>query len=247
MRIKLSQEHSTLPLAEIRALLEAEFPASKYSFSVCGNDVHLSDEFSAEMLKKRLAYALEINGIELEQGFSQRVGGKRPFSHPVTLDPKLARCMVNLSRVKRGQTLLDPFCGTGGILIEAGLMGCKPIGVDISKEMIQGCGKNLEYYNVFGAKLIQADFFETDIETDAIATDPPYGKSTSLKEPLEEFYEKVLGKISGMSHEYSCVAAPSEIDLKTLATNIGFKVVEEHVYYLNKDVSKRIVVVRKQL
>ena len=38
--------------------------------------------------------------------------------------------------MKQGQTLLDPFCGFGTILHEAGLQGIKIIGNDIEKEMI---------------------------------------------------------------------------------------------------------------
>ncbi len=45
------------------------------------------------------------------------------------MSPKLARCMVNLTGVKENDLVLDPFCGTGGILIEAGIMGARVIGV----------------------------------------------------------------------------------------------------------------------
>ncbi len=41
----------------------------------------------------------------------------RPFSLPISLHPKLARALVNLARVPMGGVLLDPFCGTGGILL----------------------------------------------------------------------------------------------------------------------------------
>ena len=57
---------------------------------------------------------------------------KRPFFYPGSMSPKLARCMVNLSRVNSGDLVLDPFCGTGGILIEAGLIGCKVAGSDVN-------------------------------------------------------------------------------------------------------------------
>ena len=60
---------------------------------------------------------------------------KRPFFYPGSMSPKLARCMVNLSRVNENDLVLDPFCGTGGILIEAGLIGCKVAGSDINWKM----------------------------------------------------------------------------------------------------------------
>ena len=48
--------------------------------------------------------------------FEEMKPHKRPFFHPGCMSPKLARCMANLARVKEGDTVLDPFCGTGGIL-----------------------------------------------------------------------------------------------------------------------------------
>ncbi|MDY6768561.1 MAG: hypothetical protein SVW02_00425, partial [Candidatus Nanohaloarchaea archaeon] len=60
---------------------------------------------------------------EVDRGqFEARQNQFRPFSAPVTIHPRLARALVNLSQVERGGSVLDPFCGTGGILLEAGLI-----------------------------------------------------------------------------------------------------------------------------
>ena len=73
-----------------------------------------------------------IERIKLnKKHFEESKPHKRPFFYPGSMNPKLARCMVNLSRIHEGELLLDPFCGTGGILIEAGLIGCKVVGSDI--------------------------------------------------------------------------------------------------------------------
>jgi Predicted DNA modification methylase len=92
------------------------------------------------------AYVLEDEIIlgrleqEIDRGkFDQRKNQDRPFSSPVSLDPKLARTLVNLSGIRPGEHLLDPFCGTGGILIEAGLCGVGIAGTDIDEEMVEGC------------------------------------------------------------------------------------------------------------
>jgi len=45
--------------------------------------------------------------------------------------------MVNLSGARR--EVLDPFCGTGGVLIEAGLIGLEVYGFDIQQSMVEGC------------------------------------------------------------------------------------------------------------
>ena len=80
--------------------------------------------------------------------FEQRKAHLRPELHPTSLHPKLARAMVNISRIKKSQVILDPFMGSGGILIEAGLIGCKIIGNDIDRKMIEK-GRTLdEIYDI---------------------------------------------------------------------------------------------------
>jgi|AntRauTorcE11897_2_1112592.scaffolds.fasta_scaffold00031_92 tRNA (guanine10-N2)-dimethyltransferase len=64
------------------------------------------------------------------------------------LPPKLAQTLVNLSGVSStavGKTLLDPFCGTGVTLIEAGLMGFTLLGSDIEQRMIDYTEENLKW------------------------------------------------------------------------------------------------------
>ena len=90
-----------------------------------------------------------IERIKLnKKHFEESKPHKRPFFYPGSMNPKLARCMVNLSRIKEGELLLDPFCGTGGILIEAGLIGCKVVGSDIYWKMQNGTAINLDYYGI---------------------------------------------------------------------------------------------------
>ena len=44
--------------------------------------------------------------------FEERKVQNRPFFSPISLHPKLACALVNLSSIKKDGTLLDPFCGT---------------------------------------------------------------------------------------------------------------------------------------
>ena len=85
---------------------------------------------------------------------------KRPFFYPGSMSPKLARCMVNLSRVTAGDLVLDPFCGTGGILIEAGIIGCKVAGSDIYWKMKNGTAINLEHYGITDYRTFNLDVRE---------------------------------------------------------------------------------------
>lgn len=65
------------------------------------------------------------------------------------LPPKLAQAMINLARgacqLTRPANLLDPFCGTGVILQEAGLMGLTTYGSDNNPRMIKYTQTNLDW------------------------------------------------------------------------------------------------------
>ena len=55
----------------------------------------------------------------------------------------MIRALVNMSGAIPGEWILDPFCGTGGTLIEASLIGCRAAGTDADPEMIAGSRINL--------------------------------------------------------------------------------------------------------
>lgn len=65
------------------------------------------------------------------------------------LPPKLAQTMINLARgacqLVRPVNLLDPFCGTGVVLQEAGLMGLTTYGSDNNPRMIKYTQTNLDW------------------------------------------------------------------------------------------------------
>lgn len=62
------------------------------------------------------------------------------------LPPKLAQIMINLSKAKENETLLDPFCGSGTILTESIIMGFKNlIGSDNSSKAIQDTKENIKW------------------------------------------------------------------------------------------------------
>jgi len=99
------------------------------------------------------------------------------------MSPKLARCMVNLTRIKNSDRLLDPFCGTGGIIIEAGIIGARVVGTDIDPKMVIGTIENLQHCDIKDYEVFQADARKLKLpyEVDGVATDPPYGIQHPLK------------------------------------------------------------------
>ena len=75
--------------------------------------------------------------------FGDRKPTDRPFFQPGSMDPLLARAIANLAGARPGATVLDPMCGTGGVLVEAGLVGADVLGVDAQAKMARGARENL--------------------------------------------------------------------------------------------------------
>lgn len=175
--------------------LESEF--GEY-FREDGNEVDLErpDEvIRVYVLEDEIVVGKIVEDIDRSL-FEKRSNEKRPFSSPVSLDPVLARVLVNLSEVRPGGHVIDPFCGTGGILIEAGLCGIGVHGSDVQKEMVKGTRENLEEYGIIVHDIKQCGVDEVsenfDKKFDAVIADLPYGQaSKSENEPVEKFIEKM--------------------------------------------------------
>ena len=142
---------------------------------------------------------LKVSELDKQQ-FENRKVQYRPYFSPISLHPKLARTLVNLSAIKKNEVLLDPFCGTGGILIEAGIIGISVVGSDIEEKMVKGCKENLDYYKIKNYKLFSSDIGSINTHVskiDAVVTDLPYGKSTTTKgEDIKKLYERTFKSIS---------------------------------------------------
>ncbi|MBC7108749.1 MAG: methyltransferase domain-containing protein [Methanomassiliicoccales archaeon] len=150
------------------------------------------------LLSDALHFFISDRVIDRKQ-YDQRKVALRPFFSPISLHPRYARALVNLSMVKANETLLDPFCGTGGILIEASLIGARVFGSDVSEEMIEGCKRNMRHFgaNWEGMKAIDVGAITDEFDQiDAVVTDPPYGRSaTTKKEPPKQLYERAIKAI----------------------------------------------------
>ncbi|OPY33195.1 MAG: tRNA (guanine(10)-N2)-dimethyltransferase [Methanomassiliicoccales archaeon PtaU1.Bin124] len=135
--------------------------------------------------------------IEIDRSqYDLRKVKERPFFSPISLHPRYARAVVNMTGAKAGDRVLDPFCGTGGLLIEAAMLGMKVYGSDLSPEMIEGCAQNLEHFGLKADRLEAIDVgkaAEVFGEVDGVASDPPYGRSTSTnREALDSLYSRSL-------------------------------------------------------
>ena len=177
---------------------------------------------------------------------------KRPFFYPGSMSPKLARCMVNLTGIKEGDLVLDPFCGTGGILIEAGIMGARVVGADIDERMVEGTIKNLNYCGIKDYEIFQADArnIELPYQVNAIATDPPYGISASTGgEESENLYAKSLITMENLLKDEGrlCMATPHYMDIHGLVKVTNFEIIEQHQIRMHKSLTRVISLLKKTI
>jgi len=196
----------------------------------------------------KLVFGLKMADVP-PKSFMERRPKKKPFFHPSAMPPKLARCMVNLAKPKPGDLILDPFCGTGSILIEAALIGCRILGMDIQKRMAHGSLKNFKHFGIEPEGVIVADAKNPPVQkVDCVVADPPYGKSaTTLKRTTKQIIEECLSAIYDKLGKDKCIcmAAPKTIGISQIGTMLGYKHVESHLVYVHRSLTREITVFKK--
>ncbi|MCZ7393591.1 MAG: TRM11 family methyltransferase [Candidatus Methanoperedens sp.] len=170
----------------------------------------------------------------------------RPFFYPGVLMPRVARALVNIA--KPGEYLLDPFCGTGGILIEAGLLGMKVVGGEVQRKLLLGARMNLDYYDV-NYSLFYQDACRLALRNDsmdAVVTDPPYGRSAAIKaESIEHLLANSLDEIFRVLKKGKRAVFVSEREIEDIVQEAGFRLIEMHMQRVHKSLTRRICVLEK--
>jgi len=176
--------------------------------------------------------------------FHQRRPGNRPFFHPGVIMPRIARALVNISLAREDQILLDPFCGTGGIVLEAGLMGIDAIGSDVDPEMVIGSRKNIPQ-----GDLIVADSTDLPFRTgsmDAVVTDLPYGQSSAIwARDLDHLYSETIEEIHRVLAPGKRAVLVTHRDISALAGSC-MQVSAMYRQRVHKSLTRRILILVKE-
>lgn len=185
--------------------------------------------------------------------FQQRRNDVRPFNRPISLPQRESRSWINLTGVQKNDKFLDPFCGTGGILIEGDVLGCEVHGSDADLEMIEGCRLNLDYFGLDAnlKRCAVRNLSECwEKKFDGIVTDPPYGIASKVGgERIEDLYrnsllefEKVLKK------EKRCVlGAPERLNFESILQNSAtrFQLMNKFREEVHDSLTREIFVLKK--
>lgn len=210
--------------------------------------VDLEDpEFEFTSVHGKERYLLLTRPRSMRQGWSQRRPRRRAFFHPSAIFPKLSRAMVNLTRVKQGETLLDPFAGTGSILIEAAEIGVNPLAIDLSSTMGRGALANMRKQGQEWLGVVRGDSFKAPVtRVDAIATDVPYGRASSTRGrlPADVVGLALVNLPAHLAPGHRMVLLhPKEI---AVSSSAEIEVEEEHDLYIHKKLTRTMTVLRKR-
>jgi tRNA G10 N-methylase Trm11 len=121
----------------------ARYVEIKNSASLLHNNL-LDDGVHLDLIDNQYYQTIALHGFEKM--------AERDFDRPAfddksgMLPPKLARIMINLAQVSVTDVLLDPFCGSGTVLMEAATFGIEHLyGSDISDKAVKDTKENLNW------------------------------------------------------------------------------------------------------
>lgn len=202
------------------------------------------------ILERKKIYVQKLLWKAQKGRFENREPAKKPAFHPTGLKPKLARLLVNLSRVKESELLLDAFCGTSSILIEAALIGIKISGNDIDEDMINASKINLKFYKIKKFSLFEGDAMKLQdnfrkSSVDAIATDPPYGRSSRIgAKNITTLYSEFLksAHLVLKKNRFLVMLYPHYIKFKIPR---GWKTVGKGDWYVHGGLTRKCLVLKK--
>ncbi|HJJ40269.1 MAG TPA: methyltransferase domain-containing protein [Methanocorpusculum sp.] len=176
-------------------------------------------------------------------GYASRNPSQRAYFHPGVMMPLMARALVNLTCVKPGELLLDPFCGTGGMLLESHIMGVRAVGGDYDSEMLGGCKMNIPDGCIIRADATKMPY--PDECFDAVATDLPYGQSTRIgADTLDALYRGSLNEIRRVLKKGRKAVVVTHKDIRSFAEPAGFEVAGFYEQYVHKSLTRRILVLQ---
>ncbi len=177
--------------------------------------------------------------------FETRTVTHRSFRLPISLHPRLARALVNLARVPTGGLLTDPFCGTGGIVLEAARIGLRTVGSDVRRTMVLGARRSLRNLGA-QSEYVVADAGQGPWRsggTDGIATDPPYGRaSSSHGEPILDLYERAFRSFADALSRghYAAISLPSDEAVQVGERHL--ELVERHTMRVHRSLVRNFCV-----
>lgn len=162
--------------------------------------------------------------VEVARDFAARAPTDKPFFQPGAMAPVEARAIANFCRAQPDRTVLDPMCGTGGMLVEAGLLGARVIGIDAQAKMVAGARANFKEYLETPFAVIHGDAATLPAcgPVDAVVVDVPYGRQSKIAhQERESLLRETLAEASRITDRAVVI---SDHSLAGVAGAVGWRV-----------------------
>ena len=207
--------------------------------------------FRADLKRPELELRAIITGGKIVLGteaarvdrgsFEARRPHLKPFFHPGVLMPRMARALVNLTGIREGERLLDPFAGTGGILVEACLMGIEGLGIEAQKRLVKGALCNLADLD---CTLLLGDAKRLPLKDATICAavlDTPYGRSARiLASSKERLLKESLNELFRVIRPGRRMVIVADGPIEPLLVGAGFIIIQRHTDRVHRSLTRHI-------
>ena len=174
----------------------------------------------------------------------------RPFFQPGSMAPADARAYANLAGAAPGRTLLDPMCGTGGLPLEAGLVGADAVACDAQGKMVRGARENFREYlgsdESPGWHVARGDATAlplADDSVDGVAFDAPYGRQSKIAR--HELADLVAGALDEAARVAPRAVLVADRDWRGPAREAGWTVDAAFERRVHRSLTRHVLVLRR--
>ncbi|OYR73380.1 TIGR01177 family methyltransferase [Halorubrum ezzemoulense] len=178
----------------------------------------------------------------------------RPFFQPGSMAPVDARAYANLAGAAPGRTLLDPMCGTGGLPLEAGLVGADAVACDAQAKMADGARRNFRAYLAADADAPSPDWHVArgdatalplpDDAVDGVAFDAPYGRQSKIAR--HELADLVAGALAEAARVAPRAVLIADRDWRGPARDAGWTVDAAFERRVHRSLTRHVLVLRRE-
>ena len=178
----------------------------------------VENQKTKEIISTRYYFGIEMAGKDEKKlhFYTKYVLTKRKYIGPTATDHLLSFLMANFAQIKEGQMVIDPFVGTGSLLIPPSHYKALCFGCDLDVRVLRGYSvgytrkseedktpqkrqgnifSNFDDYNFPRPQIIRQDinkpaFRKNNFLFDAIICDPPYGWRAGVRKTGLSTYKK---------------------------------------------------------
>ena len=177
--------------------------------------------YTKDLKLKKTIFGKQIYGKNEEMRYYTKYDLiHRKYLGPTSTDHILSFLMSNLAQIKQYQNIIDPFVGTGSLLIPPSVFGANCFGCDLDVRVLKGYSvgyirddndktlfkhegnifSNFDEYNLIRPQIIRQDinkfsFRNKNLLFDSIICDPPYGwRACSKKTGLSDYKKEKRNK-----------------------------------------------------